>query len=405
MSPNCLQKTMSDMASQHTSHIVIIGGGIVGSALAYFLSTSEDGKKVTAIDRSFSRLNGSTGYAPGFVGQFNESEVLTRLAIDSVEEYSKVPEGFDHVGGLEIATSNAGVENLKMRLASAKERGLEAEMISSQQAMQMAPDLVKDDNILALHFPGDGTANPSTITAFFQSEARARGVHFLEGDVTGIRRVDDRVNGVMTSAGFVQAETVVLATGIWAKNLCDFDLPVPVIPVAHPYMYGEHHKPKTYKSPFVRFPEHHVYARDHGQFFGLGSYDHKPLAENPEDTALGNWKEDFDATLDRALQLIPANTNLVPREKFNGIFSVTPDNMPLVGEIPNVKGLYMAAAVWVTHAAGCAKFLTRMLKGERVDVTMQKALDPTRFQGRDMKSLERVSLHCYNSIYSTHERS
>ncbi|KAL5336421.1 FAD dependent oxidoreductase [Aspergillus crustosus] len=392
------------MESQRTSDVVIIGGGIMGSVLAYFLSSDIE-KKVTVIDRAFQRLTGSTGYAPGFVGQFNKSAVLTRLAIDSVKEYLKVPGGFDVVGGLEIATSDEGVEKLRWRHETAKERGLEAELISSQQAAQLAPDLVKEDNKLALHFPGDGTAEPKTLAAFFQAEARARGVELLEADVTEIRRSDNRVEGVMTSAGFIEAQTIVLATGIWAKNLFDFDIPLPVIPVAHPYMYGEHHEPKPYKSPFVRYPEYHVYVRDHGQCFGLGSYDHKPSSEKPKGTAIGNWIEEFDQTLDRALGLIPEKTNLVPRKKFNGIFSMTPDNMPLVGEIPAVKGLYIAAGVWVTHAAGSARFLAQLLRGETVDAAFQKALDPTRFTGRDMESLERESLHGYNSIYTTYERS
>ncbi|KAL2864500.1 NAD(P)/FAD-dependent oxidoreductase [Aspergillus lucknowensis] len=393
------------MATSQASDIVIIGGGIAGSALAYFVSEARDGKKVTVIDRAFSRLNGSTGYAPGFVGQFNKSGVLTRLAVDSVKEYLKVPGGFDVVGGLEVATSSAGVENLKWRHTTARERGLEAEIISGRDAAKLAPDLVKEDNISALHFPGDGTANPTTIAAFFQSEARAGGVELLEADVTEICREDGRVSGVRTSVGFIQAQTVVLATGIWAKSLADFDIPIPVIPVAHPYMYGNYHEAKPYKSPFVRYPEHHVYVRDHGSFFGLGSYDHKPLAEQPKGSAIGDWFEEFDGTLDRALRLIPEKTKLVPREKFNGIFSMTPDNMPLVGEIPNVKGLYVAAGVWVTHAAGSARFLASMLKGETVDVTVRKALDPARFQGREMGSLVRESLNCYNSIYSTYENS
>ncbi|KAL4903211.1 hypothetical protein BDW74DRAFT_156869 [Aspergillus multicolor] len=394
-----------NMTAQHSSDIVIVGGGIVGSALAYFLASFDDGKKVTVVERNLAPLEGSTGYAPGFVGQFNESEVLTRLAVESVAEYLKVPGGFDHVGGLEVATSTAGLQNLKWRLQTARERGLSAELISPEKAAEMAPDLMKDDNELALYFPSDGTANPPTITNFFRSEAGARGAEIIQADVTEISRGDGRVKGVMTSSGFIKAQIVILATGIWARGLCDFEIPVPVIPVAHPYMYGERHETKLYKSPFVRYPEHHVYARDHGSFFGLGSYDHRPLLEKPKTSAKGTWVEDFDTTLDRALKLIPEKTRLVPREKFNGIFSMTPDNMPLVGEIPGTGGLYMAAAVWVTHAAGSAKFLSRMIKGEPFDVLVQKALDPSRFSGRDMESLERESLHCYNSIYSTHENS
>ncbi|KAL2827868.1 FAD dependent oxidoreductase [Aspergillus pseudoustus] len=393
------------MAARQTSDIIIIGGGIVGSALAYFLTSSDDGKKVTVIDRAFEQLKGSTGNAPGFVGQFNESEVLTRLAIDSVKEYLKIPGGLDPVGGLEIATSDAGLEKLNWRQTTAKERGLEARIVSAKEAAELAPDLVKPNHVAALHFPGDGTADGAVIAAFYQSEARAQGAELLEADVTKIHRDDGRVTGVATSAGFIEAQTVILATGIWAQTLADFDIPVPVIPVAHPYMFGEHHEPKPYKSPFVRYPEHQVYTRDHGTFFGLGSYNHKPQAEKPKETAFGNWLEEFDSMLDRALKLIPEKTNLTPREKYNGIFSMTPDNMPLVGEIPAAKGLYMAAAVWITHAAGSVKFLTQMLRGETVDAVVRKALDPTRFQGQDLKSLERESLHCYNSIYTTHESS
>ncbi|KAL4738177.1 FAD dependent oxidoreductase [Aspergillus similis] len=380
------------MASQRSSDILVIGGGIVGSALSYFLS-SDSSKKVTIVDRAFGRFTGSTGCAPGFVGQFNESEVLTH------------PGGFDPVGGLEVATSEAGVEKLKWRLEAAKGRGLRAEIISPQQAAKLAPDLVKPDNVLALHFPADGTADGAAIAAFFQSGARGRGVELLEAEVTEIRRSDGRVEGVVTSAGFIQANTVIIATGIWTQKLADFDIPVPVIPVAHPYMFGEHREPKSYKSPFVRYPEERIYTRDHGPYFGLGCYDHNPSAEDPKGTAVGDWIKEFDDMLQRALKVIPEKTNLVVREKYNGIFSMTPDNLPLVGEIPAAKGLYIAAAVWITHAAGSAKFLTKLLRGETVDPVVQKALDPTRFKGRDMESLERESLHCYNSIYTTHESS
>ena len=99
--------------SESTESVIIVGAGIVGSALAYFLSKSPTHRDITIVDRSFSSLLGSTGIAPGFVGQFNESEVLTRLAIDTVSEYTKIPGGFDRVGGLEIAFQSSGIDRLK----------------------------------------------------------------------------------------------------------------------------------------------------------------------------------------------------------------------------------------------------------------------------------------------------
>ncbi|KAE8375827.1 FAD dependent oxidoreductase [Aspergillus bertholletiae] len=389
-------------SSKTTSDIAIVGGGIVGSALAYFLSQTD--KSVTLIDKSLSQTTGSTGYAPGFVGQFNESPVLTRLAMETVREYTRVPGGFDVVGGLEIATSCEGVDRLRSRCELAKRAGLSAELISSGQAVSLAPDLVNDDNQIALYFPGDGAANAVKITSFYQEKAQAKGVELVEAEVTEIQQTNGRVNGVMTSSGFISAKKVIIATGIWTTNLCKLDIPIPVVPVAHPYMYGEYHTPKLRKAPWVRWPQHHVYARDHGTFFGLGSYDHTPVLNEPRATAMGDWIGQFDETLSKAMRFIPEETKFVPRERFNGIFSMTPDNMPLVGSIPSIDGLYMAAAVWVTHAAGAAKFLAQLLEEQPVDDATKRALDPSRFQGRDMTTLVQESLNGYNSIYKTEER-
>ncbi|KAB8239215.1 NAD(P)/FAD-dependent oxidoreductase [Aspergillus alliaceus] len=391
-------------SSKTTSDIAIVGAGIVGSALAYYLSHStNNNKKVVLIDRSFSQLKGSTGHAPGFVGQFNDSEVLTRLAMDTVREYTNIPGGFDVVGGLEIATSCEGVDRLRSRCEMAKRAGLSAQLISSGQAVSLAPDLVKDDNQIALYFPGDGAANAIRITSFYQEQARAKGVELIEANTTEVHQVNGRVEGVMTTSGLISARKVIIATGIWATDLCKFDIPIPIVPVAHPYMYGEHHTPKLRKAPWVRWPQHHVYARDHGDFFGLGSYNHAPVFHEPKETAIGDWIEQFDQTLNEAMHFIPEETKLVQRERFNGIFSMTPDNMPLVGNIPSVEGLYMAAAVWVTHAAGAAKFLTQILEEQPVDDGIKRALDPTRFQGRDIATLTQESLNGYNDIYKTDE--
>src|SRR5690348_11543294 len=112
-------RTLSSLQKmpEPTESVIIVGAGIVGSSLAYFLSVSQSAtpRKITLIDRSFTSLLGSSGIAPGFIGQFNESEVLTKLAIDSVSEYVKIPGGFDRVGGLEIAFEEAGIQRLRAR--------------------------------------------------------------------------------------------------------------------------------------------------------------------------------------------------------------------------------------------------------------------------------------------------
>ncbi|KAL4889527.1 FAD dependent oxidoreductase [Aspergillus ambiguus] len=395
------QPNKFNMESQYD--VVIIGAGIVGSAIAYHLASTAGEKKIALIDRSISTLRGSTEIAPGFVGQYNESGVLTNLAVESVKEYTRIPGGFEVVGGLEVATAREGVDRLRSRWESATKAGLAAELLCSDQAVSLAPELIKDDVQLALYFPGDGAADARRITSFYQGEARATGVQLIEADVIEVQQANGRVNGVITTAGSVQANTVVVATGIWAPQLCKLDFPIPVVPVAHPYMYGAPHEPKLRRAPWVRWPEHVVYARDHGTHYGLGSYDHRPIPEEAKLSAVGNWIPEFDETLNEALRLIPEQTSLAPQQKFNGIFSMTPDNMPLAGSVPSVDGLFVAAAVWVTHAAGVARFITQMLNGKPVDHSIKTVLDPARFRGQDASALTQKSLDGYNHIYKTQE--
>lgn len=400
------------MESQQS--VVIVGAGIVGSALAHFLAknVSKLKRHIVIIDRSLSPLEGSTALAPGLVGQFNESEVLTRLAIDSVEEYRKIPECFNAVGGLEIAVSREGVQRLEARCQGANAVGVPAAMISPEKAAELAPRLVKPDGVYgALHFRSDGTADARKITAFYQEDARKKGVQFMEADVKSLVIRDGRVTGVEINDdrnSTIPTDIAILTTGIWAQELCrDLDVPIPVVPVAHPYGYThkEAKEPTSREIPWVRWPEFHVYARDHGPCYGLGSYNHQPMSHDPtKATALGEWVATFDSVLDSSCSLLPARENFQFETKLNGIFAMTPDNLPLVGAVPSLGGLYMATAVWVTHAAGAAKFLVKVIEGDQVDTRTRDSLDPTRFGGQDRSALEKESLRRYNDIYQTEEK-
>ncbi|KAH7192589.1 FAD dependent oxidoreductase [Fusarium flagelliforme] len=395
--------------SQPTESVIIVGAGIVGSSLAFFLSQCSSPRKVTLIDRSFASLLGSSGIAPGFIGQFNESEVLTKLAIDSVSEYVKIPGGFDRVGGLEIAFEEAGIQRLRTRCQDAEKLGLPAKMMSIEEAHRLAPDLVNESGPgSALFFSKDGTANAVKITTWYQEEAKKNGVKFVEADVQKLLVSQSSITGVETiengSTSQLNADKVILTTGIWAQGLTStLEFPVPVIPVGHPYMHGQTRDPLPHRPPFVRWPEHHVYARDHGTNFGIGSYDHQPIGQKPSDTATGEWVDWFKQPLKFATGLLPpaAAAEFKDGRMFNGVFSMTPDNMPLAGKVGSVEGLYTAVAVWVTHAAGTAKFLTDVIEGKDVDEKRVTALDPERFKGQNFAELEEKSLQGYNSIYKT----
>lgn len=414
------------------NRIFIIGGGIVGSSLAYFLSknSSTNANEIILIDKCLDKLLGSTGHAPGFVGQLNESPVLTTLAKDTVSEYMKVPNGFDVVGGLELSATDDGVENLKKREQVARSSGLPAEILTPERAEFLAPDFIDAQSVKAgLLFGSDGTANAKVLTEFYIREAQAKGVKFVEGEVTGFKVADDadrNIESIHIRQGNVSEEIplngsrVILATGIWtsplAKDIVPF--PIPIVPVSHPYTFTSSRPRRSGRPyPFVRWLDHHVYARDHGECDGLGSYDHPPLRMSPEKTAIGDWPEDFKEVLIRAtLNLKNGQQFLVQsqsggedepadsKQPFNGIFAVTPDNLPLAGRI-GVSNLWLCAAIWVTTAAGTAKLISRQILGSGQesfpgDEELLKALDPARFGDAEEAILEKQALDKYNDIYN-----
>ncbi|KAJ6185951.1 hypothetical protein N7519_007252 [Penicillium mononematosum] len=413
--------------------IIIVGGGIVGAALAFHLSKAQSENHIILIDKSLETLLGSTGHAPGFVGQLNESPVLTRLAKDTVQDYLTIPGGFETVGGLELSSTPSGLETLARRQRIAQEAGLPAELLTPEAAASLAPEFIDANSIKhCLHFPSDGTANAGVITSYYVDQARAKGVDFLEAAVTGFTTTKEnetsKIATVKTASGDINSEgsTVILATGIWTSSLISngstpvTQLPIPIVPVAHPYTFTP---PRTRRAgapyPFVRWLDHHVYARDHGDRDGLGSYDHPPMQLDPTESAIGAWQSSFDQVLSEACSNLKNKTEFqvqgqntkpegpwVADKPFNGIFSVTPDNLPFAGRVPDVANLWLAAAIWVTTAAGTAKLLAREIldDGENATTSEDKALldalDPARFQGVEADLLLRQSLSKYNDIYN-----
>lgn len=280
------------MTTQDTDNYetIIVGAGIVGSAIAAFISEDKSADRTLLIDRSFEDVVGSTGYAPGFLGQFNESNVLTRLAVSSLREYEKFPDIFKRAGGLEFARSEQGMSQLSERCEKAIASGVEARLLSSQDTVSAVPAFVGEHSYKqVLHFPTDGIADPHALCLAFRAVACRNGIETLQASVNSFEISNGIAGGVRTTDGRVlRANRVIAATGIWTSLLAQSAsrTPIPVVPVAHPYVYTAEQREDT-QTPFCRWPEDHVYARFHGRRFGLGSYDHPPVhVESPNASTL-----------------------------------------------------------------------------------------------------------------------
>ncbi len=393
-----------------TRRVVVIGAGIVGAALAAELA-GRDGLAVTVLERGpHDRLLGSTGHAPGLVGLLGEAPVATELARASADSYEQLVHGgtagFDRGGGLEVASTTAALADLERRARLAHDAGLPARVLDAAQTVACAPQLVDPARCVGgvLH-PHDGTARAGVITAALQERATRAGARFrYDAPVHAIDVKGGRVHAVHAAGEVFSADDVVIACGIWGPAVAALaGQALPLTPVQHPYLYGPPHGRSTASSPFVRWPEHHVYARDHGDRLGIGTYDHTPrpvpahqLGANAEQP----WPaEVFDPAVAGALDLLPAGHRYAPEQRLNGVFSMTADNLPLLGPLEAVEGLWAAEALWVTHAAGAARILAQLMTGTAPTVAGLDALHPGRFTGRPADELTDFALALYRDIY------
>ncbi|MEE9249829.1 MAG: FAD-dependent oxidoreductase, partial [Alphaproteobacteria bacterium] len=208
---------------------VIIGGGIVGCSVAYHL-TKLGWRDVILLEQG--RLScGTTWHAAGLVGQLRAHRNMTRLVRYSTELYDMLEAetgqatGWKRCGSISVARTEARMTVLKRTAATARAYGVEAEIISAEEAGRLWPVMRTDDLVGAVWLPGDGKANPTDLTQALAKGARMGGARVFETTkATGIKVANGAVNGVETGAGDIACEVVVNCAGQWAKEvgrLCD----------------------------------------------------------------------------------------------------------------------------------------------------------------------------------------
>lgn len=409
--------------------VAIVGAGIAGSTLASLLAPHA---RVILIDRDVRGLPGSTGHAPGVVAQINTLPVLTELARRSVAAYTAIPNGFDNVGCLEVVRGADGKNWIQDRVAVARERKLEHSVLTTKEAQSLAPAFVHDDATGAIYYPNDGTANAKTVTWHAQDLAAASGATLVDGNVTSITRLGQTYT-ITTSDDAHTARRVVVATGVWAGQLCPC-LASRAVAFAHPYAFANRHAPRTRMPPFARFPDAVMYVRDHGDRIGIGSYNHDPVvvrsaATKVLPTAYTPFQPQFTHTMDDAIRLLPPSTaatfagrvDAQPAELtmlaagnvpygFTGVFTITPDGLPLVGRIN--LGMYAAIGCWVTQAAGSMRILADLIvadmRGEdapEADEWLRAALDPCRFHAVADVECESHAVAKYKDIWNKKDQA
>jgi glycine/D-amino acid oxidase-like deaminating enzyme len=399
--------------------ILIVGAGVVGASVAYHLTRlGHDG--VTVLDgRDRDVLPGSTGLAPGFVGQLSATPELTVLAKDSVATYRALSEAAPtpmvwQVGCLEIATTPARLEQAHRDVEHGRGLGVEARVLDAPEAVALASTLVNADLALgALHIPSDVAVDPAELTGTLVDAAEQGGARFRwSRPVRGLETERGRVVGVRAGEGaeLVRADEVVVAIGIWGPALAaGAGVWLPMVNVQHPYGFTAE-LPELDEtpidSPIVRYPDQSVYTRRHGRRYGVGSYAHAPLTLAPSVTLtsaeLPFREADFGTAITEATALVPAFRRTPLGRRLNGVFAMTPDEIPLVGPAAGVPGLWFAEASWVTHAGGVGRQLANMLLGTGDVLVDPGRLAPGRFDGWSEEKVRDAALGHYRGIYDAH---
>jgi dimethylglycine oxidase len=363
--------------------VVIIGAGVVGAALADEL-TGRGWDDVTVVDQGdLPAPGGSTSHAPGLVFQASSSKTLTDLARYTVEKFCSLEAEagpcFLQVGGLEVATTPERVVELHRRHGWLTAWGVESRLLDAAETAAMYPLLDPEVVLAGLHTPTDGLAKAVNAVDAQTRRAASRGARLLpRHEVLDVTVEDGRVTGVITDQGEIPADIVVCCAGIWGPVIAaKVGLQLPLTPLAHqlawtspvPALAGA---AKEATLPILRHQDQDLYYRERFDTLGIGYYGHRPMPIRAEDIArlddsavmpsvLEFTEGDFEQAWKQTQMLLPSTRDATVEEGINGLFSFTTDNMPLIGESPDVSGFWVAEAVWVTHSAGVGRAVAELL--------------------------------------------
>ena len=340
---------------------VVIGGGITGASVAYHLAKA--GWTDVALVEKGQLTGGSTCHAAGLVTQFNPSPTMMRFRRYSIELYRELGV-FEAVGGLRIASSPEQLAELERGLSRARGIGLDAELLSPQETLELLPAATGESLYGAVWVPEDGFLDPHTATHALASAARELGAAVLTGTrVTGFDLTARReITAVLTEAGRIECEVVVNACGIWAPQVAAMaGASVASTPVDHQHVLL---KPVpghelSREMPCFRDPDNLVYGKSESGGILFGGYETNPVARWLDGVPWEHGEQSLPPDLGRFELLLQGAARRFPFLADAEIVklvchpdAMTPDAQPLLGPMPGTRGLWLAAGLSLNGFGG-----------------------------------------------------
>jgi len=374
----------------HTADVVIVGGGIVGSSIAYHL-TEQGCRRVLIVERESHQGKGSTGKSMGGVRAQFTTPVNIQMSLYSIPFYAAFDQRLDHPAGyrpqgyLFVATRNSHLQYLEKNQNLQKSLGLhDVLMMSAANILDLVPQLRADDILGGSFCPTDGFVDPYSAMTGFSKKAVENGATIWKScEVTGISTASDGTFAVTTSRGEVQSRTVVNAAGAWAAEIARMaGIDLPVTPLRRMLIPTEPFDGVSHEIPMVIDMTNGFHFRPESRGFLLAWND-------PEETPgyKFHFEPDFiEKVLTRAADRVPCFENLAvnPKRAWAGLYEMSPDHHGIIGEFEELPGFYAAngfSGHGVMHAPATGKIVADLImSGGTKVVTDVAALSPSRFR-------------------------
>ena len=379
------------------SKVVVIGGGVAGTSCVYHLA--KYGWKDTILLERDQLTSGTTWHAAGLVGQLGATATITKLRKYSLNLYKELEKktelstGLKQNGAITVASSQERFQELLRQATSAQLFDVNAEVLDRQQIKNLYPVINDKDILGGVYMPEDGQADPVGVTNVLAKAAKMEGVQIFEKTpVTKILVKNAKITGVETKHGKINCEYVVLATGMWSRQIGeDIDVSVPLYPNEHFYIITEPIKDLPKNLPVLRDYNDCLYLKEDAGKMLVGIFE--PGAKNafkekgivPNDFSFGEFPDDFDhfePYLEKSFKRLPILENAGIRKFFSGPESFTPDTQYLLGETSEVANLFTCCgfnSIGIASSGGAGRVTAEWMINGYMNEDLY-SLDIKRFQ-------------------------
>jgi glycine cleavage system aminomethyltransferase T/glycine/D-amino acid oxidase-like deaminating enzyme len=330
--------------------------------------------------------------------------MMMELTRDSTEQYKQLGV-FTQSGGFEVARTQERMVELRRRCTQARAWEIPAEFVTPAEVRELVPYLDESVILGGAYFPTVGVVDSLRAGTLMREDAERSGAltvvpnaEVLGIDTDGGTGARPRVSRVRTTSGDIETEICVICCGVWSHRLARMaGARIPLTPVVHQMisvgpiaLFAD--TPGEISYPIVRDVDVNMYERQHGGDMEVGSYAHRPIIVDPDSipsieaavlspTELPFTTDDFDPQLAQALELMPellGDERAGIRYAINGLISMTPDGHPVIGETPEVAGLWSVAASWIKEGPGIGRAAAEWISGAAPEIDIHET-DIARF--------------------------